>query len=47
MAIDFKTFSNVINPILNAKFPVLIRGRHGIGKSTVVYQLAKRLGLPV
>ena len=47
MAIDFKTFSNVINPILNAKFPVLVRGRHGIGKSTVVYQLAKRLGLPV
>ena len=47
MAIDFKTFSNVINPILNAKFPVLIRGRHGIGKSTIVYQKAKELGLPV
>ena len=47
MAIDFKTFSNVINPILNAKFPVLVRGRHGIGKSTIVYQKAKELGLPV
>jgi len=45
MAIDFKTFSNVINPILNAKFPVLIRGRHGIGKSTIVYQKAKELGI--
>ena len=35
MAIDFKTFSSIINPILNAKFPVLVRGRHGIGKSTM------------
>ena len=47
MAIDFKTFSNVINPILNAKFPVLIRGRHGIGKSELVYQIGRDMGLPV
>ena len=47
MAIDFKTFTNIINPILNAKFPVLVRGRHGIGKSTIVYQKAKELGMPV
>lgn len=47
MAIDFLTFSQIINPILNAKFPVLIRGRHGIGKSTIVYQKAKELRLPV
>ena len=47
MAIDFKTFSSIINPILNAKFPVLVRGRHGIGKSTIVYQKAEELGLPV
>ncbi len=45
--IDYATFNKVIQPIINARFPVLIRGRHGIGKSTVVYQLAKRLGLPV
>ena len=45
--IDYATFNKVIEPIINARFPVLIRGRHGIGKSTVVYQLAKRLGLPV
>ncbi|MEC9221562.1 MAG: MoxR family ATPase, partial [Bacteroidota bacterium] len=44
---DYATFNKVIQPIINARFPVLIRGRHGIGKSTVVYQLAKRLGLPV
>ena len=45
--IDYATFNKVIQPIINARFPVLIRGRHGIGKSTVVYQLAKRLNLPV
>jgi len=45
--IDYKTFLNVINPILSARFPVLVRGRHGIGKSTIVYQKAKELGLPV
>ena len=47
MAIDFKTFNIIINPILKAKFPVLIRGRHGIGKSELVYQTAKDLGLPI
>ena len=47
MAIDYKTFLTVVTPILNAKFPVLIRGRHGIGKSTIVYQKAEELGLPV
>ena len=47
MAIDFKTFNSIINPILTAKFPVLIRGRHGIGKSELVYQKAKELGMPI
>lgn len=47
MAIDFRTFNSIINPILSAKYPVLIRGRHGIGKSELVYQTAKTLGLPV
>ena len=47
MAIDFRTFNSIINPILSAKYPVLIRGRHGIGKSELVYQTAKDLGLPV
>ena len=27
--------------------PVLFRGRHGIGKSEVIYQIAEGLGLPV
>ncbi len=47
MSVDFKTFLSVVPHIINARFPVLVRGRHGIGKSTVVYQLAKERGMPV
>ena len=47
MSVDFKTFLSVVPHIINARFPVLVRGRHGIGKSTVVYQLAGDLNLPV
>ena len=47
MSIDFKTFLSVVPHITDARYPVLIRGRHGIGKSTVVYQYAKNNGLPV
>ena len=45
--IDYKTFLNVITPIVNARFPVLVRGRHGIGKSTIVYQLADKMNMTV
>lgn len=34
-------------PYLKQKMPVLLRGQHGIGKSEVVYQIAKEFGLPV
>ena len=47
MAIDFKTFNTIVDFVLNDKKPVLIRGRHGIGKSCVVYQTGERRGLPV
>ena len=47
MSIDFKTLFNVLPHVLEARFPVLLRGRHGIGKSTVVYQQADSLGLHV
>ena len=47
MSVDFKTFLSIVPSILDAKFPVLMRGRHGIGKSTVVYQIADQRGLPV
>jgi len=50
-AIDFKTFHAIVPLVTNtddeAVFPVLIRGRHGIGKSAVVYAFANQIGLPV
>ncbi len=47
MAVDFKTFSNVVKHVTAVKKPVLLRGRHGIGKSTVVYQYADSIGMPI
>jgi|TARA_Y100000310_G_scaffold45806_1_gene42684 hypothetical protein len=47
MAVDFKTFVSVAPHVINIRKPVLLRGRHGIGKSCVVYQAAENLGLPV
>ena len=47
MAVDFKTFASVVDHVTAVRKPVLLRGRHGIGKSTVVYQYADKIGLPV
>jgi hypothetical protein len=47
MAIDFKTFSLTAPLVLESKYPVLLRGRHGIGKSQVIYQVAQNMRLPV
>lgn len=47
MAVDFATFVKVAPHVTAVKKPVLLRGRHGIGKSCVVYQTADGLGLPV
>tara|TARA_R110000796_G_scaffold218882_2_gene334832 strand:+ start:1832 stop:2914 length:1083 start_codon:yes stop_codon:yes gene_type:complete len=47
MSFDFATFLTTVPCILDAKLPVLVRGRHGVGKSEVVYQIAKERGLPV
>jgi midasin (ATPase involved in ribosome maturation) len=47
MAVDFKTFVSLAPAVSAARLPVLLRGRHGIGKSQVVYQIAASLGLPV
>jgi len=47
MAVDFKTFLNVVPFVTSVNKPVLLRGRHGIGKSQVVYQYAESVGLPV
>lgn len=47
MAIDFKTFIQIVPHVCDVLKPVLLRGRHGIGKSEVVYQIASNLGMPV
>lgn len=47
MAVDFKTFGKVVKHVTAVRKPVLLRGRHGIGKSTVVYQYAKHIDMPV
>jgi len=47
MAVDFKTFNQVAPLVAAVKKPILLRGRHGVGKSCVVYQTAAGLGLPV
>jgi hypothetical protein len=44
MAIDFKTFAAIVPTVADARHPVLIRGKHGIGKSETVYQFAKQVG---
>ena len=47
MAVDFATFTKVAPHVAAVRKPVLIRGRHGVGKSEVVYQIAEDLKLPV
>ena len=47
MAVDFATFVKVAPHVAAVKKPILLRGRHGVGKSCVVYQTAAGLGLPV
>jgi len=47
MSIDFATFLAIVPYVTSVLKPVLIRGRHGIGKSEVVYSYAKSAGLPV
>jgi len=47
MAVDFTTFSNIVNHVTAVRKPVLLRGRHGIGKSTVVYQFAASRGMEI
>jgi len=47
MAVDFATFSQIVNHVTAVRKPVLLRGRHGIGKSTVVYQFADKNNMEV
>ena len=45
--ISFGTFNAIVDAIADARFPTLIRGRHGIGKSMLVYQFAARRKMDV
>ena len=48
MKINFKTMKSVINVLFQGdKFPIMIRGRHGIGKSEFVYEIANMIGYKV
>jgi alkaline phosphatase D len=47
MATDFKTFLKVVPLVTKVKKPVLIRGRHGLGKSEQVYQFGADMGMKV
>ena len=47
MSVDFKTFISLAPVVSKAGLPVILRGRHGVGKSQVVYLIAKNMGLPV
>jgi 2-phosphoglycerate kinase len=47
MAMDFKSFLQCAPHVLHVRKPILIRGRHGVGKSEVVYQIAENMELPV
>ena len=42
-SVDFKTFLTAAPHILEARYPIILRGRHGIGKSEIVYQIEKDL----
>jgi hypothetical protein len=46
-SVDFATFNRIAPFVVSQAKPVLIRGRHGIGKSELVYKICADLGLPV
>jgi hypothetical protein len=43
MSINFRNLSEALRFVVRAHMPIIIRGRHGIGKSCVAYQLADEL----
>ncbi len=47
MSVDFATFAVLAPHVAAVRKPILLRGRHGVGKSEVVYQYARTAGLPV
>lgn len=47
MSVTFRSFHECYKAIVDARLPIMLRSRHGQGKSSVVYQIADELGLPV
>ena len=47
MAITFKAFAQCVGYVCKIGKPVLLRSRHGVGKSSVVYAYADHIGRPV
>jgi hypothetical protein len=47
MGITFKSFSECVPYVTDIRKPVLLRSRHGVGKSSVVYAYAEFVNLPV
>lgn len=47
MAMNFKTFGQIVGAVVDARHPVMIRGRHGVGKSETVYAFAKSRNMRV
>lgn len=47
MGITFKSFATAVPHVCKIGKPVLLRSRHGVGKSSVVYAYAEHCGLPV
>ena len=47
MSIDFATFLTIVPHVSAVRKPVLLRGRHGVGKSQVVYGFAANASMPV
>ena len=41
--LNFKQFLTVAPAVLRSRKPLMGRGRHGVGKSQVVYQIAKKM----
>lgn len=47
MGINFKSLNQCLPYVTNTRKPVLIRGRHGIGKSQLIYQFAESIKMKV
>lgn len=43
LPVDFATLARLLPHVIRARKPILIRGRHGIGKSEIVYQLSPKI----